>query len=205
MSGLNNQELIQELKEVEDQFNEGLEEIAEIQNQLHYEREYNSLFISREHAKKDVYARHGKNYKMKRIYETRNYEYDFIPENYPRNNERNHINAFENRPLNNANHPQIPINSQAHVNNNTGNPNIVNTSNILPITTPSKRGRNNENSDPNNANNVNNANNTNTIINEGYETNDPITHIRKKLKTRRGGNRQRKTKRNRKTKRTRKH
>jgi hypothetical protein len=45
----------------------------------------------------------------------------------------------------------------------------------------------------------------NSFINEGYETNDPITHIRKKLKTRRGGNRQRKTKRNRKTKRTRKH
>jgi hypothetical protein len=197
MSGLNNQQLIQELQEVEVQFNEGLEEIAGTPNQLHYEQLYISLFMSREHAKKDVYARYGKNYKMKRIYGSDNHW--IVPENYPRNNERNHINAFENRPLNNANHPQNPIYSQVYVNNNN-NPNIVNTSNI-PIRTSSKRERNNENSDPNNGNN---ANNTNTIINEGYETNEP-RNPKKKIKTRRGGNRQRKTKRNRKTKRTRKH
>jgi hypothetical protein len=186
MSGLNNPELIQELKEVEDQFNEGLEEIAGTPNQLHYEQLYSSLFMSREHAKKDVYARHGKNYKMKRIYGSDNHW--FVPENYPRNNERNGTNAFENRPLNNANHPQNPINSQVSVNNYNNNPNIVNTSDIPPIRTSSKRGRTNENNDPNNANNANNAN---TIINEGYETNDPITQTRKKLKTRRGGKRKR--------------
>ena len=95
----------------------------------------------------------------------------------------------------NLSQPQNPLYSQPVI-NNTENPTGVNISNI-PLT-HQKRTRKNEN------NNSNNSNNSNTIVNNGYETNDPI-NPKKKLKTRRGGNRQRKTKRNRNVKRTRKH
>jgi hypothetical protein len=162
---MNQRQLENDLAKLNDKFRRNVDELASIPNQLHYDREYASLFSKREQDKKDLYARYGKNYKMKRYVEwiyRNNIIYNNSYANYPRPDEEQGFNVFENGPVEGNALSQIGVNeegnalSQIGVNEEYFSNNVVpNNTNInnnpTPLnTTTRKRKRGNRYNNSNN-------------------------------------------------------
>lgn len=131
-----------ELEALEEHFRQNVSNIN-APGQEHYDREYASLFRTRENAKKNIYARYGKNYKKKRYVEFMNrniIEYNNSYSNFPRPNEQQGFNVFENGaneeynsnnfvPNNNSLKRNKPNNNFGNTNNNGNNGNNANKNN----------------------------------------------------------------------------